>query len=474
MAQREKQLVKNTIIIFIGKFCTQFVSFVLIPIYTFFLSTDDYGYVDLIQTYISLFVPIFILRMDSGIFRFLIDERKNRQKQKEIVSSIFIFLGIQLVLLCVSFVIINHFWTLNYFVAIWLNIITFVIVNILLQLSRGLGNNIDYSIASVISGVSTIVLNILFIVFGRFNASYILYASSIANILASVYLMLRNHLYQLISVKNYNKEKMKDILKYTVPMIPDSLSWWVVNVSDRTILSIVIGTAANGIYAVSGKFSNILSSLFLIFNMSWQESAALYIDEEDKEKFFNDILEKTYKIFFTLCLVLLAIMYLIFRFFIGIEFSSAYFYIPPILIGNLYSAIANYIGAIYLAKKETKSVAKTTVFAAILNVIINLLLIQKIGIYAAAISTMISYIALALYRFIDVKKKFVDLKINNKLLGVSTLIYMIGTVIYYWNNMIVSSIFLVAVLVYSYLDNRNMLQLLWIKMKEKLNNGRRN
>ena len=69
---KNSELAKNTFIIFIGKFCTQFISFLLIPIYTNLLPTTDYGYIDLVQSYISLLVPILILRLDSGIFRFLI------------------------------------------------------------------------------------------------------------------------------------------------------------------------------------------------------------------------------------------------------------------------------------------------------------------------------------------------------------------------------------------------------------------
>ena len=70
---KNKELIKNTIIIFVGKFCTQFISFILVPIYTNYLITSDYGYIDLIQTYITLLVPILLLRFDSGIFRFLIE-----------------------------------------------------------------------------------------------------------------------------------------------------------------------------------------------------------------------------------------------------------------------------------------------------------------------------------------------------------------------------------------------------------------
>ena len=77
---RNNEFIKNTIILLLGKFTTQFMSLLLLPIYTHYLLTEEYGAVDLLQTYITLFVPILTLKVDSASFRFLID---NRYKEKE-------------------------------------------------------------------------------------------------------------------------------------------------------------------------------------------------------------------------------------------------------------------------------------------------------------------------------------------------------------------------------------------------------
>lgn len=79
----KKEYIVNTITLLIGKFSTQFVSFLLIPLYTRLLIASDYGFIDLVQTYITLFVPIFTLKLDSATFRFLIDCRKEDKKKKE-------------------------------------------------------------------------------------------------------------------------------------------------------------------------------------------------------------------------------------------------------------------------------------------------------------------------------------------------------------------------------------------------------
>lgn len=433
--KKSNELIKNTSIIFVGKFCTQFISFLLVPIYTNFLMTNDYGYIDLVQTYISLLVPIIILRFDSAVFRFLIDERKNENGKNKVISNTIFFSLIQMLLLSVVFIILNKWLNINYIIEIMINIIFMSLSSLLLQITRGIGDNIGYSIASIISAIVTIIFNIVFIIVFKMNGSSILIASGIANVVCSIYLIFRNKIYKYIKLEYIDKLKFKEMTKYSLPMIPDGLSWWVVNVSDRTIITFIIGASENGIYAVSSKFSNILSSVFQIFNMSWQESASMHIDDEDNIIFFNKVLNIGYKVFFSICTLILVCMPFIFKYIIGNNYREASLYIPILLLGNLYNAISNIIGGVYIAKKNTKLVARTTILAAIINIIINIIMINKFGLYAAAISTLISYVILTIYRYINVKK-YMDLKLDKKMLFKTTCFYILSTIIYYCNNLI--------------------------------------
>lgn len=430
--ERNKQLIKNTFIIFIGKFFTQFLSFVLVPIYTNFLSTNDYGYIDILQTYIALLVPILVLRFDSAIFRFLIDERNNENKKKETISSTFIFFIAQIIIFTLIYLFVLRFISIKYSLAIFLNIIFLSLSSLLLQACRGLGDNVGYSIGSIIAGIITISLNFYFIIYLKKDGSYILIASAIANLVCSIFLLFRNKIFNCISLKKIKRKKIKEMINYSVPMIPDNLSWWIINASDRTIVSLFIDVAANGIYAVACKFSNILTSAFLIFNMSWQESASLHINDEDCCTFFSDVFNQTYKITYSICLEIMIFIPIAFKLFVGNEYISSYMHIPILLLGNLYNSLANMYGGIYVAKKNTKSVAKTTTIAAIINLIVNIILIQKCGLFAASISTLISYLFLALYRSID-SKKYVKIHEDKKVIIYTNLFFIVSSLIYYFN-----------------------------------------
>ena len=464
---RKKELVKNTFIIFVGKFCTQFVTFLLVPIYTFYLTTSDYGYVDLIQTYISLLIPIVILRFDSAIFRFLIDVRNDEEEKTEIISSSIALIVFQIVLLIIVFLAINYFFNIPYWFAIILNIVFVSISSYLLQLTRGIGKNFDYSISVILSAVITIVLNLILIVRYKSNASSILYISAIANFICSLYLVIKNKIYQNVKLKSFSKRKIKEMLKYSLPMIPDGLSWWIVNVSDRTIIASLIGVSANGIYAVSCKFSNILSSIYQVFNMSWQESVSLHINDKDRDKFFSEVLNNTYVIFYSLCILILVCMPFLFRYFIGKEYALAYTTIPILLMGNLFNALANISGGIYIAKKETQKVARTTIIAAFINIVINLLFIKKFGLYAAAISTLISYIVLAIYRYIDVKK-YVKMKINLKMFVITNLFFIVSSIVYYLNIFIFNVFNIIIVLIVVIVLNQDNIKTLFSMIRRKM------
>lgn len=446
------ELMKNTIIIFTGKFCTQFISFVLVPIYTRYLITADYGYVDLLQTYISLIVPIVILRLDSSIFRFLIDERDREENKVKIITTSGIMLILQIMIFIIAFAMISYCFEFPYVLAIVINIICISVSSVLLQLTRGIGDNLGYSIASIICGVVTVLLNFIFIVILKRDASSILIASSCGNVFCNLFLLLKNKLYRYFKLRKADKKTYKDMLGYSIPMIPDGLSWWVVNVSDRTIISVILGSAFNGIYAISCKFSNILSSVFQVFNMTWQESASLHINEEDRDIFFSSILENTINIFTTICLLIMVCMPYIFAIFIGESYMNAYMYIPLLLLGNVINAVANVIGAVYIAKKETKNVAKSTMLAAIINILINLICIKSIGLWAAVISTIISYIIVVLYRWID-SRKYVMFSINMQKIVLLFVVYILSTILYYIDNTWLNVVNFVFIFLFSLLLN---------------------
>lgn len=442
---KNKELMFNTLIISIGKICTQFVSFLLIPIYTNYLLTSDYGYIDLIQTYISLLFPLVILRFDASIFRFLIENRNNDKKRNTVLSSsLFMVMMLLLITILIVSLCIKIF-SINYGIAIILNLVFYSISFFLLQLTRGLGKNIDYSIGSIISAFVVISANLIFIYGFRYNASSILYSSFLGNLFCSLYLIFKNKLYKYLKIKDVDKKVILDMLSYSLPLIPDELSWWLISASDRTIITAFINTASSGIYAVSSKFGTILTAIINIFNMSWQESASLHVNDDDRDEFFSNILNKTYEIFFWIGMLLITMMPFVFKIFVGVEYQSAYLYMPILFMGCVFNSSSDILGGIYIAQKKTKKVARTSILAAVINLIVNILLVKRIGLFASCISTLVAFVVLTLYRYIDVKKT-INIKYNLKMILLSIVILVLVSIIYYKNIFYLNIINLIIVI----------------------------
>ena len=150
---REKALIKNTIIISIGTICTKLITFLLLPLYTSVLTTEEYGIVDLLNTLSLLLIPIITFQMEQAIFRELIEARKSEKSKTEIISNGFFSVLIQSFIFLVIFLLVSPFIKNNYKFFIVINVIFSIFASLLLQISRGLGDNKKYSIASFINAL---------------------------------------------------------------------------------------------------------------------------------------------------------------------------------------------------------------------------------------------------------------------------------------------------------------------------------
>lgn len=453
---RQRELARNTIVLTVGKVCTQFVSFLLLPLYTALLLPSEYGIVDLLTTYIALLTPIFNWQFENGLFRFLIDYRQDRVNQKELISTVLITNIGQCVFFCALYAIAQNFISSEFKIFLLIDVVVNIILNSLLQLPRGLGNNLVYSAGSFISAVTTVVLNVVFIAGFRMGAYGMFIATILGKFIACVYLFMAVRLWTLFSFKSYNYKMLKELAKYSLPLVPNQLSWWVVGTSDRTIVSQFLGVALNGIYSVANKFSTVYVTFYNIFNLSWTESVSLHIGDEDRDEFLTDTINTMFNIFATVDFGIICFMPIVFNIMIDKQYADAYYQIPILMIAVLFQVVVGLYSVIYVALKKSGEIAKTSMFAALINISVDLILIKFIGLYAASISTLVAYAAMALYRYFDVRK-YVCVKLKNKNIILACLICMYTCTSYYSKNLVLVVSSQIIVVLYAYLINRSFL-----------------
>lgn len=450
---QKKQLFKNTIIIAIGKLGTQIISFFLLSLYTSKLEPGEYGTYDFLTTLSALLIPIITLLMEESMFRFLIDAETEKEKRKVITATVlYTIFGITVfgILAGIVMLILKYEYGLLFI----LLVISTILIGLSNCLARGNGKIKLYSISNFILGALTIILNIVFIVPLNMGVKGLLLSNVVANLFTAFLMFAKLKLKKYVRKKDISRKTLREMIKYSIPLVPNNISWIIIGVSDRLMLTWIAGSAANGIYSIANKFPYVIYTCYGFFSTAWKESAARILKEENKKAYYNSIY-KDIKVFLkAVILGLIAIMPFAFGFFVDASYNEAYVYIPILAISIYFTNMSNFYGGIFTAYKDTKIMGSTTLWSAVLNIVLNLIFIPKFGIYAAAFSTLLSNWIVYVYRRIKLKK-YIKLKEKFNILY---WLLLAGTIVaYYINNTIINVVVFIIVLVYCIYTNKDFL-----------------
>ncbi|WP_141694375.1 oligosaccharide flippase family protein [Desulfosporosinus sp. BG] len=401
---RENSLVKNTFVLSIGVFLPKVVAFITLPILTAYLTQAEYGTYDLVTILATLLLPAVTLQIQTAAFRFLIDNRNNEEKVKGIVTNIYAFiLPISFITLVILFFILPTLSVLTRLL-LCLYFASDILENAARQIIRGLANNKDYSVSAIISAVGKMIFAVIMVWYFRTGLIGALVCLFVASFCSLAYLCSKAKILKYINIKYISLNEIKHLVQYSWPMVPNSLSMWVMSVSDRLIVTFVLGVEINAIYSVANKIPSILSLARSTFTMAWQENASIASKDEDATQYYSFMYDTVVGIMSGCLALLIACTPILFAVLIHGDYDAAYYQMPILFVATLLDSLASFLGGVYVAFKKTASVGITTMAAAVLNLLINCLLINRIGLYAASLSTVISYFLLVAFRMINVRK----------------------------------------------------------------------
>ena len=468
---KESRLLKNTAILAVGNICTKCVSFFLLPLYTAKLSTGEFGSVDIVTTYTSLFTIILTLQMELAVFRFLVEARDNPDEQKNYITTtlvvVLVALSIFLPLCAAVLIKIRYAFTIYFLI----NTAGSVLNTVVLQLPRGLGDNTTYAAGSCISGSLNICLNVLFVAILDLGVEGMLTSCILSTAICCIFVACRIKLVRYLKRKGFCKKNAKKMLAYALPLVPYTMSWWIIDSSDRTIISAYIGVAANGIYAVANKFSSVFNMVSNIFQTAWMESACENVNEEDRNQYYSETINTAVKFYSSCNIGIIAALPFFLTFLVDASYAEVYYYIPILLTAAMFHAVSAMYGALFFAFKKTKEAAFSAVLSAVINIGINLLLIPQIGLYAPAISTLAAYMTIAIQRYFKMKKQC-GIILDPKYLITELIVYVAVGLAYYCGNRIFQAISLLLVIPYCLFANRAFLSKSVGKIKNIYQNRR--
>lgn len=402
MKSREKYLFKNTMVFAIGSIGTKMIAFFLVPLYTNTLNTSEYGIADLIYTIGTVLVPLLTLNISEAIMRFALDKDANYDR---IMNIGVIFLTIATVAGSVIFPVAEWFGAVKgYGGYIYFYTVSLAYSQVMLYYLRGKEELLKYSIGNIVHAVMIAILNIAFLKLFKWGLHGYFLAYIIANLITALYAFAVGHVGSTFKGFSLDKILCRNMLKYSVVLIPNSLMWWIMNSSDRVMLTSMMGTTANGIFAVSYKIPTLLTTLTTIFNQAWCYSAIREDESTDRDLYYNQVFENLVAFILSGAAFILAIIKPFMKIYIAADYYVAWEYTPYLIIGFVFLTIATFLSSTYTVNKDSKGFLYSGTCGALLNIVLNWILIKRIGIAGAAIATAVGYIVVFVYRVVDTKK----------------------------------------------------------------------
>lgn len=468
-----KSFAVNTLLIGLSRVSGVISFLILTPLMTSKLSQGEYGVVDLVITYGAIVAPIAMLSINDGVFRYLIDARDDKHRTSQILVTSYAFTSIITMMVAVVYLGVCYAVGFNLTYEILFYTVMAIYNALTLGADRGAGHMKVYVIASLASSLGGIVSVLLALLVFQGGVSSVVVALGCALLASNLIGFFAARFHDNIRRSSFDTATLKELLRYSIPLAPNAVSWWVFRAFDRTAILVVLGLASTGIYAVSSRFASIMAVFQGALLMAWQETAVGCMAKPAAER--NAALDRFFKANFigmsSVGIAILAVTPIAFPILVGDGFREAYIYIPILVIGGVFNAIVSFYSGIYGALKMTRAVLNTSLLAGVVNIVITLALIYSIEIWAAALSTAVAYAVMAIYRHIDMRK-YVTVSLNLSDFTVVMFIYVILIAIYYADYVIADGNWLVwAGMFFAFsaliLLNKSIIIKLWHEIKTK-------
>ena len=408
-----KRLGTNTILVFIGNMGSKLISLIMLPLYTRWLSVEEYRLTDIISVYVSLLFGIITCCITDALFVFPKDS--SCDDKKKYFSSGVIFELVMLIVTLLCFILIswlsnNHSFNNSFTNNIWA-IFFMLFSQTIQQTSQQFVRSIDkmkvYSISGIVSTVAVALYS--FILIPKHGVMGYVWAIILSNVTAAVYSLFASGSLRFFSVFSMDTGYLNKMLKYSIPLIPNGVMWWLVNAINRPIMEKSIGLYGNGVYAVANKFPGVLTMLFAVFITAWQISVLEEFKKDNYSVFYNRVFKLVFYALVFFMLLITIFSKSIITIFADPDFYEAWKYVPALTLSVVFSSVAGFVGVNFSASRESKYYFYSSIFAALVAVVLNSLLIPRFGIWGAVLSVNGSFVVMAISR-IFFSSKYVQIR----------------------------------------------------------------
>lgn len=408
MENKYKRLAKNSIWTLIGNSGSKLLGLLLLPLYTRWLGTSGFGESDLVTTYSSFLVYIMTLCIADGIFVFT--KNQSNELKKSFFSSALLFTVLLLVIWAVLWCILDFLFASldfrNSFTDNLWYIYGIVVTTFLQQYSQQFILSLEkikiFSFTGIVHSLFTLLFSFLLIP-SMGVKGYIL-ATIYSNLLTASYSFFLSKSYLYLSFRQIDKYKVYELLKYTIPLIPNGIMWWLVSALNRPVMEYNLDYSTIGIYAVANRFPSIINMVFAVFSVAWNISVFEEYGKEGYEVFYKKIFRMLFLVIIIAASVVMVSSELIVTIFAAPDFHEAWKYMIILVVGSVFSCLSSFFGTNFSVVKQSKYYFYSSVWGALTAIVLNLILIPVIGLWGTSISVMMSFVVMMSSRYIYSKK----------------------------------------------------------------------
>lgn len=428
---RYKKLLQNTGLITLGTFGSKLLPFLLMRLYTAALSDGDYNTADLVTQTAKMLIPFAALGLTEGLFRLAMEG--NRSLKKKVFTAGFLIFGggfvLLVPLLLVAYLILKGYGISfsRYIFLIGLYVLASCLHSLVTQYIRTKDHFFFFSLQGVVNTVLVAVLNIVFYATGHFGVEEYVLSVALADFATFLLVFLKERLWRdLVPPRKIEKEVYSVMIRYSAPLIPMAVSWWITAVSDRYMVRLFVADPNMAdYYSAAYKIPTLVTLLCSIFSQAWSYSSVKENDEKERSRFFSKVFSTYFGLLFLMAAFLVAFSKVLTALMMAKSYRPAWEYIPILTGATVFSSLVTFMGSVYTVRMKSTFSMWTSLVGAALNIVLNLLLIPErigsvkmagMGAMGAAVATLISYFAVFLIRALTAKH-YVRFNLHSFLLG---------------------------------------------------------
>lgn len=404
MNSRIKELLSNTFLFAIANMGSKILVFLMVPLYTAILSTEEYGISDMVHTTAQMLMPVLTGMIADSVLRFCFLQDVDNRKVFSIGVKL-ILLGFPVcIVLSIVFLYIPFFESIgSYVLFIPIVYLSQSVINLFHKFARGIDEVKTSAFAGLLSTCLVIVANLLFLVVFKWGVIGYLLAYSLADFVSAYYIA---HKCRAVAYWTRSNDKVlfRQMTSYSLPLIPNQISWWALSSINRYIMLAWLGVEAVGIYSATLRIPTILTVLSDIFAQAWLLSALKDYGSEESKRFISSMHSKYFSLLIIITALIIILSHPLASLLLSGEFSSFWWVAPFLFISVFWGALVGFLGSIFSAERKNTMQFVSTIIGAIISIVITLVFLKKYGVIVVAVATWAGFYVIWLIRRLSVNK----------------------------------------------------------------------